>query len=551
MVRQTLDNSPKISPIIFVSSLIVVAMTPWLNVDSLIIPKLILLFALGMHCVPMVFTRYSSGNKTVKMIFIVSLAFLTQTFISLVVSSAPLEQQIYGRSGRGLGFLTYFSVVLIMLFMALYSRKSHTANIQLGLMISGILSSVYSIMQFYGLDIFEWTTRTNGIIGTIGNPNFQSAFTSSVILPSVAFLIRSGIGKVLVIPVSILFLFTIYITNSTQGYVILIASLFILLLYYSFFKKKLNFYILLSIFLIFIILAIFGMLNRGPLAYYLFKVSVSSRGEFWRTAVNTIQDNPIFGVGIDSFGDYSQYYKDLSTIKGINEYTDNSHNYFLEFAVNGGIPLTVFYICILILPLVSLWLIQKDDLKPNFNLISIFVFWVGLNLQSLINPGSISLILWIFIITGFFVGIQADRSRNKIEKIERNSLSKSIDYFKPLSYLFIIISVIITFPLYKADHEMSKAFKIGDADLAVKAAKLFPESTVRYNKVGQELTASQLWPQALDIGRSASNFNNKSVTAWLIILANQTAPLDERKYAKERILELDPFNDEIRKLTIE
>ena len=116
--------------------------------------------------------------------------------------------------------------------------------------------------------------------------------------------------------------------------------------------------------------------------------------------------------------------------------------------------------------------------------------------------------------------------------------------------MFILISLIVTFPLYKADHEMSKAFKIGNADLAVKAVKLFPESTVRYNKVGQELTASQLWPQALDIGRSASNFNNKSITAWLIILANPTASLDERKYAKERILELDPFNDEIRKLTI-
>ena len=44
------------------------------------------------------------------------------------------------------------------------------------------------------------------------------------------------------------------------------------------------------------LVALAGMLNRGPLSYFLYKYSVQSRGEMWRTAVTIIKANPVFGV---------------------------------------------------------------------------------------------------------------------------------------------------------------------------------------------------------------------------------------------------------------
>lgn len=101
------------------------------------------------------------------------------------------------------------------------------------------------------------------------------------------------------------------------------------------------------------------MLNRGPLSYFLYKYSVQSRGEMWRTAITTIKENPVFGVGLDSFGDVSLLYRDQKTANGINEFSDNAHNIFLQFSVTGGCILALIYLGIILLSLYSFFKIQK------------------------------------------------------------------------------------------------------------------------------------------------------------------------------------------------
>ena len=57
---------------------------------------------------------------------------------------------------------------------------------------------------------------------------------------------------------------------------------------------------------------------------------------------------------------------------------------------------------------------------------------------------------------------------------------------------------------------------------------------------------SKLYPQALDVARSAVKFNPNAVSAWVLILVNESAPIDERQKAKDQILKLDPFNKEVK-----
>jgi hypothetical protein len=88
-----------------------------------------------------------------------------------------------------------------------------------------------------------------------------------------------------------------------------------------------------------------------------------------------------------------------------------------------------------------------------------------------------------------------------------------------------------------------------DANLVMNATTSYPESTVRYSLIGQELLSSGLNVQALEVARSGVKFNPNSAALWSLILVNPIATLDERINAKSKIIELDPLNKEVRNFT--
>jgi tetratricopeptide (TPR) repeat protein len=281
----------------------------------------------------------------------------------------------------------------------------------------------------------------------------------------------------------------------------------------------------------------------GPLSSFLYKPSVISRGEFFRTAITGANDNPLFGVGLDSFGDYSQLYKSAKDYAGINEFTDSAHNYFLQYAVTGGYPLVVFYLFLTLLTLASFIFFQKKLGRFDIKVAAIFSAWAGFQVQSLISPGTIPLILWGSIINGTIIGLSVLSSQDKYIQSQNQ-----ISLFKPFGYLLLFLGLLISYPYFNVDRLQLKSLKTQDATLALKSAQAYPESVLRYSRIGIKLLESGLPDQALEVGRAAVKFNPNAVSAWALILANGSAPIEERKKAQQEILRLDPFNDEIRSI---
>ena len=546
------QSIPKL--IILTSVFITLVATPWVNFDSLVVPKMAVLFCLGLLLLPVIIhsNLFLLRAKNYQNLFnlLICIGIITQLVIVMLISKAPLAQEIFGRGGRGLGFLTQLSLILVLMAVIVTIKFSHIRLLNINLVIASHLSSVYSIMQYLNLDIFSWTSRTNGIIGTIGNPNFQSAFTAMALVPTFVYLSTSSYKqKFFTILLAGISLFTIYICQSTQGYVGAVLSISIFISLYLWYQNRVLFRVYAFSFFSLLVIAISGMANYGPLKNYLYKYSVKSRGEFWRTAISTSSDNPFVGVGIDSFGDYSNLYKSEIDSRGVNEFTDNAHNYILEYAATGGIPLAVLHVCIILITIISFVLIQKQVARFNKYLSSLFSAWVCFQAQSLISPGTIPLMLWNMVISGFFIGVSLNVKSLELEQAIISKQPK-LKNFNTNSIVLVLIGFFVIYPYFNADRMFLKSINTGDAFLAVKSATIYPESVTRYTKVGVMLLESKLPDQALEVGRSAVKFNPNSSYSWLIILANNKASYSERTKAKAEILRLDPYNTEIKSVEI-
>ena len=545
--------------VIYGAVLTTLVATPWLNSDALIIPKIMLLTCLSLFLLPKIFAQYAvlKTNKILRVTSLLVLFFVIQMMLVLVISEAPFEQEIFGRTGRGLGFITYFSLIIIFVYVAATIKSIDITRILQGLMISCLGSSVYSILQYYGFDFFNWASRTNGIIGTLGNPNFQSSFIATAFIPAIVY-VWSKHNRVIYLPIIVsIFVFTLYITESTQGYIALASSTLSIILLYSWYKKsKIMFSISMFITISAGFISLAGMLNRGPLSNYLYKTSVRSRGEMWQTSTAVIKDNPYFGVGLDSLGDYSLKYQSEKTANGIAEYIDNSHNFILQFAATGGILLSVLYLGIILVSLYSFIKIQRTIGTFNASWAAIFAAWISFQLQSFISPAAIPTLLWNFIFCGVFIGLNTksnldlntSKMFNDSGKVNKQIPNNSLKLF---SVVGVIIGMILTYPLFNADKLARDANLKKDALLAVAAVKKYPESVVRYNLLGTDLFNSGLYDLSLEIGRSAIKFNPNAYQTWILILVNPRASLDERRIAKINLVKIDPLNQVIKNYPIE
>ena len=532
--------------VVYLAFIISLVFTP-INFDALIIPKITLLFALALWILPDLITHIKKffSDPKLLLLLIISTAIIFQMITVMLLSEAPFEQEFFGRTGRGLGFSTFFSVTVLMLVMAIFSKINDSNFIILWMGFSGLISSLYALLQRFGFDIFNWESRTNGIIGTLGNPNFQSSFTAMTLIPIIVYFYNKSI-KFVAIPITVLiFIFTLYFTQSTQGYIVLAAALLVFLLLFTWYGKRLFFLFLISSGAIVGITAIAGMLNRGPLAYYLYKPSVQSRGDFWRSAFSAANAHPIFGTGLDSFGDSFLIYRDRQKI----EMTDNAHNYFLEFAATGGYLLAILNLLIIFLTLYSFISLQKKLGKFDAKLSSIFCAWIVFQMQSLISPGTITLIVWGAILSGFLIGSNVKYVIDQKYIKEQESKPKFIT--QTASVCLLIAGILIMFPLYKTDRDLKRGLALKNGDIVINALTAYPESSVKYNVFTQEFLRSNLLPQAVDLGRKAISFNPNAVSAWALIFVNPQAPLEERIRARNEILRLDPLNTEVFKYKLE
>jgi O-antigen ligase len=300
------------------------------------------------------------------------------------------------------------------------------------LFITGIVNITYCAWVIFFGDFVGWNNPYGNILGLFGNPNFIGAFLGIWISATVGYFLvnKTAIWKlVLVALIVILAMYEVYQSRAVQGVVVTTAGLATVLFY--FIRSRTKGWLITSLYSSGVIglgvVAAFGALQKGPLADYIYKTSVSLRGAYWNAGIQNGLNHPFTGVGMDSYGDWyrrsrSEYA--ATVLPGPSTVTNSAHNVFLDIFSYGGFPLFISYLGLVALGGLAIvsHLRRTREYDPVF--VGLSVAWVGYQLQSIISINQIGLAVWGWVLTGALIAYEAVQRKESEASINAPKTSR-------------------------------------------------------------------------------------------------------------------------------
>lgn len=521
--------------------------TPF-SFDPLNVSKFAVLVVVGSSVYALILTNPEMlRDKRYKLILFSTLAFSILGLISLLVTRANLLQQIFGAAGRHTGFLTYLALTGMLLGAAFVSDKKFLERIIKFLLISGIISLTYGLIQVFNLDPLNWTNSFSPVIGFLGNPNFQSSFMAitatsffSLILNTSVMLKLRLTGTICII----LSLFSIYKSNSQQGFLVFGVGFFIVLLFWI--KVKFQAKAIIGTYALLVagvsLATVLDILQKAPWASVLYKESVSNRGDMWRAGWRMTLDHPIFGVGFDNYGDWYRRYRDIAAIsaRGVDTTSNTAHNVFLDISTSGGFPLLIAYLIILgitVRAILRLFVRTKSFDAP---LAGVIGAWFAYLAQSLISINQIGLAVWGWVFSGAIIGYEICTRTDA--QISNQKSTSNIGTVLIGGFLGLIIGL----PPLISDVVYRNAIDSRQVAAVESSAYQWPQNGDRMIQVAATLRDNKLNEQALKVARDATKFAPQRYEAWQVLGSIPIISDSEKAHAYAKLKELDPHNPNLK-----
>ena len=497
------------------------------------------------------------------------LLFIVTSVWAAINSDSPIQQNIYGTFGRNTGLLAYLALGVISLGASLLSNIKNLRNILYGFGAAGLINIIYCFIAWQFKDPINWSNPYGAILGTFGNPNFISSFLGMVILGLTAYALQPKVKsslRLLLVAISGLALAEIISSNSIQGLVVTSFGIVLVVLYKIRslnFKSKILRLTVMPTYLVVIsiggLFALLGALQKGPLSQYIYKPSVSLRGEYWRAGINMALDRPITGVGMDSYGDWYRRARDAQAliVPGPNTVTNAAHSVPIDFLAYGGFPLLIAYLSFIVVGLIAIVRVFRRQREFDWVFVSISGIWLAYHLQSLISINQIGLTIWGWLLTGSLVAyeritrlqvdsgsIKSQGTRSRSSKIEKNQ------YFSPslVAGVGAVIGALVFIPPFNTDVQWRSGVVKGDAAQIKKAltsSYLTPSDTSHLLQSVQILEQNKLYDEAYFYAKQLVNFNPESFDAWRTISLITKSTQEEKNIAMKEMQRLDPKNKEL------
>jgi hypothetical protein len=532
--------------------------------DPVNTPKLLILGIVGAAAFGVVVASLAQiRNLSTAIIAFLALLFLMAAINSATFSESPFSQNMYGVYGRNNGLVAYVFLSLIFLAASLLTTQKSFDLITKSLMFAGVVNIVYCGWVILFGDFIGWSNPYGNILGTFGNPNFIGAFLGIFLSAYVSYAIspkRSIAWKyslILIIPVT---LFEIIDSSAIQGRVVAAGGL--ALVAFSYLRFRLN-KVALGIYSLAVstigLFAILGALQIGPLTQYIYKSSVSLRGQYWLSGWNAGQSHPFSGVGMDALGDWYRRVRDPQALltPGVNTVVNTAHNVFMDMFAFGGWPLFIAYILLVSYSGYALIrnFVRLDKFDGTFTAIA--VAWIGYQVQSIISINQIGIAVWGWLLGGALIAYErATRSHvllsasaEKKSKRTPSITTTNVDArVIPTSFIAALIGLIIVLPPFISDIKWKSAMNaqsLPQIEASMNPGYFNPQNVNRYIMNIRLLEESNFKDLAYKYALEAVAWNPQSFESWRFLYFVSKSTPEDKELALEKMKKLDPLNPNV------
>ena len=500
---------------------------------------------------------------------VIASGLLLVTGINAVVNSeGPVVQNIYGVFGRNTAFVTYMLLIFVILSAAVLREQSSFTILIWGLLAAGLINVTYSLWVIIFGDFIPWNNPYGNILGTFGNPNFIGAFLGLFAASLVAYSLKQGTSVVVRIGVLVIFLITVYeIVDSSaiQGRVVVAAGLAIVGFYLV--RSKFDAIIAQIAYVTFVVIAgvfaLLGALQIGPLTKYIYKTSVSLRGEYWQAGWKMGSDHPLTGVGFDTYGDWYRRARDTQALvlPGPNVTTNAAHNVPFDVFAFGGWPLFISYLAILALSVIAIIKVSSRSRKYDAVFVTLTTAWVCYQLQSIISINQIGLAIWGWLFGGALIAYEIATRPEKSEAVGeigkgkqstgrtvKAKSSETIFSSTLIAGIGAVVGLLIACPPYSADAKWRGALKSQNVQIVEEAlvpGYLNPQNSYKYSSAVQLLESSKLYDLAYKYAQIGVEFNPDNFDSWKVFYFITNSTAEDKARALENMKRLDPNNPNV------
>jgi O-antigen ligase len=532
--------------------------TPLWSLDPINPIKMLVVVPVGFMCLGLLLiNRKSVSWSSYKIVLGLIAAFVAWQVLVVLVSGGELNQQLFGTQGRNTGLITYLAFSLIFVGSVIASNQNLLKRVVIVVSIVGIASLGYGVIQAGGVDPFNWVNPYSPVFGFLGNPNFQSSLLG--VLGAIVFaqLFNKGLKLQFKVLMGAYLLVTLYViseTRSQQGFLVLVFGVTVVIGLYLFYRNRILCiaYWLFSIFGFFVILL--GTLNRGPLGPLLFKDSVTYRGDYWRAGWNMTLSHPFFGVGMDGYGDWYRRGRTVAaTLRTTpDRVSDAAHNVYLDISSNGGFPLLLVYILIMLLVAISAAKVLRRNTSFDPVFFGLFAGWVAFQSQSIISINQIGLAIWGWVLSGLIIGYEIN-TRNAV--VAETVVKKGRAVGKPTQspagsvlaiFVAFVVGLLVGMPPYIASAKYKSALETSNPKVIQEAAYIWPLDSSRMVQVAMTLNDNKLELQGLKIALDAVVKFPDDYGSWAALNGMNRATAEQKAQALAQMKRLDPHNPNLK-----